>query len=117
MPPPTFGGGRTYLDAIAGTKSKSVVIPSADKNDLEWLERCVVGEVKDMETLNEINHLLREGCFSQCAAKYIGGFQVLLECSSVECLRRLLEEGHVALKEWFKWVSPWSRPMEEKRVG
>lgn len=115
LPPPPLGN-RTYLEAVVGSKVKCIEAPTTDSKELEWLERCAVGEVTDAEVLNDINHLLQDGGFSLCAAKYIGGFQVLIECQSVESLRKMLDEGQSALREWFIWLEPWSISMESKRA-
>lgn len=78
---------------LMGKKVKSVEVSKVESIKLECLKHCVVGEVKDTELLNEINHLLRDGGFHNCVAKYIGSHQVLLECPSEENPKKMLEEG------------------------
>lgn len=95
-------------------KRKSLDI-SKDDEELLWLKGCMVGEVKNMDYLNEINFILKGGGFHQCLAKYIGGRKVVLEWSSDVCMKKAMDEGKSALLEWFNWVEPWSRSVESRR--
>lgn len=66
------------------------------------LKKCVAGEVKNTETLNDINHLLREGGFMNCTAKYLDGQRVFTKCSSTAVMEAILTEGSKSLLEWFE---------------
>lgn len=88
-----------------------------DVQELEWLEKCMVGVVKNIDYLNEINFLLYEAGFHQCVVKYLGGLKVLLEWPSIECMKKALEDGHPALLEWFVSVEPWNKSLEAKSAS
>lgn len=45
-----------------GKKESVVEVEQVNSEELNWLEKCVVGEVKNTEIFNDINHLLvKEG--------------------------------------------------------
>lgn len=89
-----------------------MTVDGVKSEELNWLEKCAIGEVKNAEVLNDINHLLREGGFLNCAAKYLGGMRILVECLSTETLEMMLIEGASSLSEWFEWIQPWDKSKE-----
>lgn len=112
-PPKT--GGVSYAEALMGKKERVVEVVDVDSEETVWLQKCAVGEVKNTEILNDINHLLRERGFLSCAAKYLGGMRVLVECSSTNAMEAMLREGSNNLLEWFDWIQPWDRSKELSR--
>lgn len=82
-----------------------------------WLQSCAVGEVKNIDILNDLPSLLRREGFLGCEEKYVGGFRFLPECSSKEVLTSVLADGKKRLLQWFNWLSPWSKVSELHRPG
>ncbi|KAI3499068.1 hypothetical protein L1887_34861 [Cichorium endivia] len=78
-----FCDGRTFLEASMGTTHRQVPQPSfqppvvklISKNS-NWVDdRVLVGEVKDFETLENIQSLLGLEGFGDILCKYLGGLQ------------------------------------------
>lgn len=95
---------------------KNLTLEKPGDEILSWLDRCAVGELRNTDVLNDLNHSLKEEGFS-CCAKYVGGFRYLLECDSKVDLLQMLTEGKEKLDSWFSWLRPWEIAMEMSRPG
>lgn len=113
--PPKRIGDASFAEALMGKKERAMTVEEVRLEELNWLKKCAVGEVKNIEILNNINHLLSEGGFLNCATKYLGGLRVLVDCVSIEALGTLLTEGSNRLLEWFVWIQPWDKEKELSR--
>lgn len=84
---------------------KTVVIGQPQEEEINWLQNCALGEVKNTQVLNNIFYLLQDEGF-HCDTKYVGGFKVLLQCDSKESMLKLLSDGKATLETWFDWIYP-----------
>lgn len=81
------------------------------------LHSCAIGDVKNVDILNDLPCLLRSEGFLDCEAKSVGGFRFLLESHSREALNKILSDGQEKLSQWFNWLSPWNKASETTRPG
>lgn len=56
--PPKRIGNATFAEVLMGKKERVVEVEGVKDEELNWLKNCDVGEVKNTEVLNDINHLL-----------------------------------------------------------
>lgn len=121
-------GGENYMDVLLGeprrpgesscSKGPARVTTDGPKEDeLFWLARCVIGDVKTGEVLPDLPFHLKENGFLTTTAKYFGGFRYLLECESTQALNKMLKEGSEVLSSWFQWIKPWHRDVESITPG
>lgn len=127
LPPPPLGPKGTFADAlrrgIEEQRPPSQLLPDppttvvSDDETKEWLQRCAVGDIKNLDLLHDLPHLLRREGFIDCQAKYVGGFRFLIECPTQELLTKVLSDGMDKLTQWFQWLRPWSSASETTRPG
>lgn len=98
-------------------RPEHIMADDVKAKDLKCLEGCAIGSVKSMDFLLDIPFILKEGGFLDTRAKYLGGFQYLLECDSAVEMAHMLLEGNEALLKWFEWVKPRHRDVETIRPG
>lgn len=75
-----------------------------DDQTYNWLSFCVIGEVRDIDSLIDLVSLLHEVELIECEVKYIEGLRYLLECPSHDMMLKLLEDGKDSLTKWKKDV-------------
>lgn len=121
-PPSQFGNQKSFREVFVSVDQNHAFelkkdLPEAMKIDqlkeeeAKWLDKWVVGEVRKSDTLNNIFYLIKEEGF-QCVAKYVGGYQMLLECNSKESMLKMLTEGKQMLEKWFAWICTWQKEKE-----
>lgn len=98
-------------------RPKTIVVEETKGKELQWLQRCAVGTVKNVDFLPDLPFLLKEGGFLTMTTKYAGGLRYLLECDSAKATTQMLLDGKEALLLWFDWIKPWSRDLDWTSLG
>lgn len=107
----------SYADVVRRKFQTQAQASAVREEELSWLDRCLLAEAKSHELLNELSFLLEGAGFSNTKIKYVGGFRVLLECTSRDAAQKVLHDGLPTLSDWFSWVCPWSIEKETQRPG
>ncbi|KAL4573526.1 hypothetical protein LXL04_020336 [Taraxacum kok-saghyz] len=109
-------GVKLFTDALQGqqncirreektelkTEVQKVVIPDVLKCYLmDWLDRCLVGEIKDLELLSKCLSMIQVYEMGECIIKYVGGLCVLLEFTSKSVAACFLKAQKV---NWSIWI-------------
>lgn len=81
------------------------------------LSTCAIAEVKHISLVPKLHDLILGAGFHQCNLQYLGGLRVLLECPSMDTLDNLVSGKATLLSDWFAWIKPWNRKIEEDRPG
>ncbi|GKD35517.1 nucleotide-binding alpha-beta plait domain-containing protein [Tanacetum coccineum] len=116
--------GRSYREAVTGSSSTRN-IQHDDKNSVEvsvqikqekfdWLNKCVIGEVKDIEILANLGSLfVAEGWdWEEFELKYIGGLSIIIECPSSDAIKLILENQSCWIHHYVSNIKPWSENFE-----
>lgn len=113
---PTHAHGRlSYVEATRRGNMAHVQAGGVRQEELHWLQRCLLAEVKNCDDLNDLSYLMERAGFLNIKVKYTGGLRVLLECTTTEEAQKALNEGLPTLMNWFNWVCPWSMEKELER--
>lgn len=78
------------------------------KDDLGWLQGCLIGEVKDLESLVHIVRIFVFEGLEDLPIKYLGGLRLLLDCGSNLIATKLLKQKSEWLLQWFDWIMIWN---------
>lgn len=89
------------------------VVATIRQVEIQWLATCAIAEVKDILLVSKLEKLLQGAGFSHYSVKYLGALRVLVECTSVETVEKLVSAGVNQLKYWLSWTSKWDRKKEE----
>lgn len=73
------------------------------EDDLQWLQGCLIGEVKDLETLVHIYRIFQSEQLEDLVIKYLGDLRMLVDCGSLMKSTKLLKQKSQWLLQWFKW--------------
>ncbi|KAL4590051.1 hypothetical protein LXL04_002969 [Taraxacum kok-saghyz] len=73
-----------------------------------WLSNCLVGEMKDIETLTKCMSFIHTYGLGDCDIRYLGGLNVLLEFNSKDIADCFLRNQKVNWSVWFAWLNEWN---------
>ncbi|KAI3709022.1 hypothetical protein L2E82_38722 [Cichorium intybus] len=110
-PPSGFRDGRTFLDASMGPNHRPAlqsspqppVVKLTSKNNVWIDDRVLVGEVKDFDTLENIQSLLGLKGFGDILCKYLGGLQVIIKFGIDSNARKFMENNEL-WSHMFNWL-------------
>ncbi|KAL4577011.1 hypothetical protein LXL04_013112 [Taraxacum kok-saghyz] len=96
------------LAAPVGLEQRKVKVPGeVAGRDSEWLKRCLVGEMKDLELLSKCMSAFQAYGLGECDIKYLGGLYVLLVFNSPAVTDCFLRNQKVNWSVWFDWLKAW----------
>ncbi|KAJ9558233.1 hypothetical protein OSB04_012847 [Centaurea solstitialis] len=80
----------------------------ADKEELNFLQHCVVGSVTKMEHVDSIQALISTGTLDNCEIKMLGGNEILLKFESKEAVDSVIRNKVHGIHFWVKDLKLWS---------
>ncbi|KAI3738765.1 hypothetical protein L2E82_28905 [Cichorium intybus] len=111
--PQAFRDGRSFLEASMGleqgnthqsyTASPAIRLAHSNANKACLDDKVLIGEVKDFNTLENIQSLLGLDGYGSILCKYLGGLQVLIRFGSTSNAKKF----HDNLEQWkclFSWL-------------
>ncbi|GKB00934.1 RNA-directed DNA polymerase, eukaryota [Tanacetum coccineum] len=83
---------------------------SVEVGDL--LNRCLIGTVKEIDTLSNIGHLLMAEGWYDFRIKCLGGLSILIECPSRKAVDNILSNESCWIHTWVSSLAPWREDMD-----
>ncbi|PWA40166.1 hypothetical protein CTI12_AA569390 [Artemisia annua] len=119
----TIQHGRSYKEAVARETRSSKDEDQNIKPDMDIsvevdciLNRCLIGNVKEIDTLSNIGHLLMAEGWYDFKIKYLGGLSILIECPSRKALDNILSNDSCWIHKWVSSLSPWREDMDSTSI-
>lgn len=101
---------------MEGSVKKALALSCSPRiEEIDWLKRCAIEEVKSFSHIDQLPNFLIDAGFMNCSVRYLGGLRVLVECASVETLNKLTSGDINWLEDWFTNLSPWTLDQEQVR--
>lgn len=114
---PQTHSNMSYVEVAHCQNLAQVQASCVREEELTWLKRCLLAEVKNHDLINDLSYLFEDAGFLSMKVKYTGGLRVLLECSSIEAAQKVLNDGAHTFSSWFTLVCPWSMEKEVQGLG
>ncbi|KAL4555985.1 hypothetical protein LXL04_038619 [Taraxacum kok-saghyz] len=94
---------------------KLISIPNAlNLRSVEWLDGCLVGEIKDLELLSKCMSTIQAYGLGDCRVRYVGGLCVLLEFKNKSVADCFLRNQEVNWSVWFAWLKHWDESFRQR---
>ncbi|XVE81045.1 hypothetical protein DITRI_Ditri15bG0031600 [Diplodiscus trichospermus] len=83
--------------------------------EMEWLERCVVGQLRDHSNLRLVHESLNNANIN-CSICPMGGVTVTIIFYSKVEMEVILSNAKEVLYEWFEDLCPWRQPSGPRKI-
>ncbi|GJS12658.1 RNA-directed DNA polymerase, eukaryota [Tanacetum coccineum] len=95
------GGSPLVSPATLISPSPALVLDETCLIDRDF-SKCVMGKVKDVYSIPNIQTILQDEGFVDVKPKYLGGLWVMLECEKEESILSLT--SHIGVNSWFQTI-------------
>ncbi|KAL4581616.1 hypothetical protein LXL04_006139 [Taraxacum kok-saghyz] len=87
--------------------SQSSFLTATQFETLDWLDSCLVGEVKNIELLSKCMSIIHAYGLGECSIRYIGGLVVMLQFNNKMIADCFLQNQRLNWSAWFVWLKKW----------
>ncbi|GJY49030.1 RNA-directed DNA polymerase, eukaryota [Tanacetum coccineum] len=94
-----YGGSSSAKPASLSSSPPALVLDETCLIDRNF-SNCVMGKVKDVHSIANIQTILQDEGFVDVKPKYLGGLWVMLECEKEESVLNL--KSHIGVNSWFQ---------------
>lgn len=118
-------GSKSYLEAVSGDNfnrsevpckyqspslsgKKVIKIPEAIiPKSFQKFEGCLLGEAKDIDSLENFFNIFNASGLVDCSLKYLGGLNVLIDFGRKDVAEAFLLDHAEGWRKWFAWLKVW----------
>ncbi|KAL4574766.1 hypothetical protein LXL04_021604 [Taraxacum kok-saghyz] len=98
---------KSEVQTYMAVKRNIVVKDCVSVRKPNWLDPCLVGEVKNIEMLSKCMSVIHAYGLGECSIRYMGGLVVLLQFNSKAIAECFLNNQKENWSAWFVWLKKW----------
>ncbi|XP_071686881.1 uncharacterized protein [Rutidosis leptorrhynchoides] len=90
-------------------RDKKVVYADIDKDNVELMQKSLLGEVKKLEYLEQFGEICAAEGLDRFTIKYLGGFTLLLTFENSATATKIVEDKNHFIHSWLNEVKLWDK--------